>query len=233
MLRMLNRYRTELGVTALPAELEATAQATIRQLQQDTATLSVSRRARDWRRAVVRRRRPQPHRPQVPHRLSVTPRLAARRRYRRAAAASCSSRAARPERRHSPGTTTTPDAARVRTALRGGHSGRPGSDLRADPRRSGTATPTTGLLTATQYLKDNRLLPRGFDKATAPPEIGVYGDGGARRRLRRCRRSCPFPNCSRWGVTVPGVRRTAIPIHRLSLGDEPGRGTTPPSRSDS
>ncbi len=34
---------------------------------------------------------------------------------------------------------------------------------------------TTGLLTATQYLKDNRLLPRGFDKATAPPEIGVYG----------------------------------------------------------
>ena len=35
--------------------------------------------------------------------------------------------------------------------------------------------PTTGLLTATQYLKDNRLLPRGFDKATAPPEIGVYG----------------------------------------------------------
>jgi hypothetical protein len=35
--------------------------------------------------------------------------------------------------------------------------------------------PTTGLLTATQYLKDNRLLPRGFDKATADPLIGVYG----------------------------------------------------------
>jgi hypothetical protein len=35
--------------------------------------------------------------------------------------------------------------------------------------------PTTGLLTATQYLKDNRLLPRGFDKGTAPPEIGVFG----------------------------------------------------------
>jgi hypothetical protein len=39
--------------------------------------------------------------------------------------------------------------------------------------RSGT--PTTGLLTATQYLKDNRLLPRGFEKSTAPAEIGVYG----------------------------------------------------------
>ena len=36
--------------------------------------------------------------------------------------------------------------------------------------------PTTGLLTATQYLKDNRLLPRGFDKATAHADVGVYGD---------------------------------------------------------
>ena len=37
---------------------------------------------------------------------------------------------------------------------------------------------TTGLLTATQYLKDNRLLPRGFDKRTADSDVGVYG--GAR-----------------------------------------------------
>jgi hypothetical protein len=37
---------------------------------------------------------------------------------------------------------------------------------------------TTGLLSATQYLKDNRLLPRGFDKTTAAADIGVYG--GAR-----------------------------------------------------
>jgi hypothetical protein len=35
---------------------------------------------------------------------------------------------------------------------------------------------TTGLLTATQYLKDNRLLPNGFDKATAAGEISVKGD---------------------------------------------------------
>ena len=37
--------------------------------------------------------------------------------------------------------------------------------------------PTTGLLQATQYLKDNRLLPRGFDKRTAAPEIAVVGAG--------------------------------------------------------
>lgn len=36
--------------------------------------------------------------------------------------------------------------------------------------------PTTTLLLAAQYLKDNRLLPTGFDKTTAPPEIAVHGD---------------------------------------------------------
>jgi len=35
---------------------------------------------------------------------------------------------------------------------------------------------TTGLLTATQYLKDNRILPAGFDKKTAPHDIAVEGE---------------------------------------------------------
>ena len=39
--------------------------------------------------------------------------------------------------------------------------------------------PTTGLLQATRYLKDNRLLPRGFDKRTADPEIAVLGAAAA------------------------------------------------------
>ena len=34
---------------------------------------------------------------------------------------------------------------------------------------------TTGLLTATGYAKDNRLLPRGFAKHAAEPSIAVYG----------------------------------------------------------
>jgi hypothetical protein len=35
---------------------------------------------------------------------------------------------------------------------------------------------TTGLLHAVGYLKDNRLLPHGFDKATADQDIAVTGD---------------------------------------------------------
>jgi hypothetical protein len=42
---------------------------------------------------------------------------------------------------------------------------------------------TTGLLFATTYLKDNRLLPRGFSKETAPPDIAVYGDALADPRF--------------------------------------------------
>jgi hypothetical protein len=34
---------------------------------------------------------------------------------------------------------------------------------------------TTGLLSASQYLKDNRLLPRGFDKRTAEADVAVHG----------------------------------------------------------
>lgn len=38
---------------------------------------------------------------------------------------------------------------------------------------------TTGLLTGVRYLKDNRLLPHGFDKRTAGPDIAVVGEAAA------------------------------------------------------
>jgi len=38
---------------------------------------------------------------------------------------------------------------------------------------------TTGLLTALRYVKDNRLLPKGFDKRSATPDIAVHGEAEA------------------------------------------------------
>jgi hypothetical protein len=38
---------------------------------------------------------------------------------------------------------------------------------------------TTALLTATHYLKDNRILPAGFDKSTASPDIAVRGEAAS------------------------------------------------------
>ena len=42
-----------------------------------------------------------------------------------------------------------------------------------------TGRPTTGLLNGVRFLKDNRLLPRGFDKATAGQDIAVVGAAAA------------------------------------------------------
>ncbi len=38
---------------------------------------------------------------------------------------------------------------------------------------------TTGLLSAVRYLKDNRILPHGFDKRTAAPDIAVRGEAAS------------------------------------------------------
>jgi hypothetical protein len=39
-----------------------------------------------------------------------------------------------------------------------------------------TGAVTTGLLSAVTYLKDNRVLPRGFEKGAAPADVAVHGE---------------------------------------------------------
>jgi hypothetical protein len=174
MVRLFNRYRTELGVEALPAELEATARATIRQLQEETAAVAMSA--------------PQLTGGKLAFDIDV--RNLAGHKYP----------TGYPARRtwlH----VTVRDARGVSVFESGAVTSTgaiDGNDSDADPMKfephyeeiaradqvqiyepilgDRNGVPTTGLLTATQYLKDNRLLPRGFDKATADKEIGVYGE---------------------------------------------------------
>jgi hypothetical protein len=174
MVRMLSRYRTELGVEALPAELEATARATIRQLQQETATVAVSAPqlaggtlAFDVDvRNLTGHKYPTGYPARRPW-LHVTIRDAQGRAGFESGAINAAGAVAGNDSdadplRYEPhyDEITRADQVQIYEPILGDRNG----------------VPTTGLLTATQYLKDNRLLPRGFDKATADKEIAVYGD---------------------------------------------------------
>jgi hypothetical protein len=59
---------------------------------------------------------------------------------------------------------------------------------------------TTGLIAAVKYLKDNRILPHGFDKATASHDIAVAGDAASDANFTggsdRVRLSAPLGSAS-------------------------------------
>lgn len=61
--------------------------------------------------------------------------------------------------------------------------------------------PTTGLLSAMRYLKDNRLLPQGFDKHTAEKDIAVWGEAAEDEDFRG------GEDRLRLSVTLEGARR--------------------------
>src|SRR5690606_28225300 len=88
---------------------------------------------------------------------------------------------------------------------------------------------TTGLLTAVDYAKDNRLLPRGFDKATAHPDAAVHGRaladpdfvGGedrVRYRIEVSGRAAPFRVEAKLWYQPIGFRWA----HNLERCDAPG-----------
>jgi hypothetical protein len=174
MLNMLNRYREELNVSALPPELIANAQATVEFLRAEAATVTIEKVAAESGRlqadVVIRNKNG--------HKLPT----------------------AYPSRRvwlhfvvrdrdgHSvfESGALNPDGSIV------------GNDNDADPARfephyteirsadqveiyesiigDENGHVTTGLLTGVRYLKDNRLLPDGFDKQTADKDVAVIGD---------------------------------------------------------
>ena len=177
MVRLLNRYRNELGVAALPSELEATAKATERQLREDTATLAVSAPQLNAGTLAfdvdIRNLTGHKFPTGYPSRrtwLHVTVKDGQGTPVFESGAINEDGAIAGNDNDADPSKIephyeqiTSPDQVQIYEPILGDR----------------TSVPTTGLLTATQYLKDNRLLPRGFDKTTAAAEIGVYG-GAAR-----------------------------------------------------
>ena len=176
MLRLFSRYRAELGVEALPSELAATAAATVRQLQQDTATLTVGRPelsggllAFDVEVKNLTGHKFPTGYPARRTWLHVAVRDGSGRAVFESGALGADGAIA--------GNDSDADATRFEPHYE--EISRPDQVQIYEPVLGDPAgKPTTGLLTATQYLKDNRLLPRGFDKATAQADIAVHG--GAR-----------------------------------------------------
>ena len=173
MLRMLNRFRNDLKVTAPPQELEAAARATIRQLQTDTATVAVSqgRLADGMLSAVVSVRNLTGHKLPTgyPSRrvwLHVVVRDREGKTVFESGALASSGRIA--------GNDNDEDAARFEphhVEIRTSNDVQIYESIMATPE----GAVTTGLLRATQFVKDNRLLPEGFDKGSAIADIAVRG----------------------------------------------------------
>jgi Cytochrome c554 and c-prime len=174
MLGMLARYASELGVAALPQELTASRQRTLELLEAEAASLSIAHaELRDGHLevevAVTNT---------AGHKLPTA--YPSRRAWLRFAVTDAGGRrlfvsgelrpdgsivgndndpdplAFEPHHR----VIDAPDQVQIYESILGDGGGRV----------------TTGLLAAVRYLKDNRLLPRGFDKRTAPADCAVRGD---------------------------------------------------------
>jgi hypothetical protein len=177
MLRMLNRYRADLGVTALPQELESARRWTVQQLQSDTAAVSIDRAALTGRRieADVTVRNLTGHKLPTgyPSRrvwLDVVVKDSSGQPVFESGGLAATGVIG--------GNDNDADATRFEphyTEIRQADQVQIYESIMVDT----TGAVTTGLLTAVGYAKDNRLLPRGFDKATAHRDIAVAGSVSA------------------------------------------------------
>ena len=171
--QMLNRYRGELGVTATAADLETSLKATVDNLQRSTAELTIARTERSGGRLIA-----DFHvRNLTGHKLPTG--YPSRRAWLHVTARDRSGRIIFESGAIAPngsisGNDNDADAAAVEphyTEIRTPGQVQIYESVMADP----SGRPTTGLLTGVRYLKDNRLLPRGFEKSNADRWIAVIG----------------------------------------------------------
>jgi hypothetical protein len=173
MLRMLNRYRHELGVTAPPHELEAAAMATERQLRADTATVRIADARRTGASAtftvIVENLTGHKLPTGYPSRrawLHVTARDATGQVLFESGASAQTGAIVGNANDEDPGR-YEPHYDEIRSADQVQIYEAVMVDLKG--------IPTTGLLQGVRYVKDNRLLPRGFDKSMVSADVAVHG----------------------------------------------------------
>lgn len=197
VLRILNRYRAELGVVALPQELSFAAERTVEHLGTSTATVAVVDARREGDRMVA----------------DVDVQNLAGHKFP----------TAYPSRRAWLHFTVT-DAS-GRTVFESGAFASDGSvmgnDNDRDPSRfephyaeitsadqvqiyeavmvDVNGTPTTGLLSADHWVKENRLLPAGFDSGRADPRVLAHGQATSDPDFG------PGGDRVRYSVPVPGA----------------------------
>ena len=173
MQRMLNRFRNELGVQAPAADLTAAVETTLSNLRSRTATVSVEvADAREGQLAadvtvenLTGHKLPTGY-PSRRVWLHVTVRDSSGRIIFESGGIEPNGAIA--------GNDNDIDAQRVEPHYREvRESGQ--VQIYESVMRDLTGQPTTGLLSATGFVKDNRLLPRGFDKSTANEWISVVG----------------------------------------------------------
>ena len=174
MQRILNRFRNDLSITAEPQEMDAAANRTVAHLQSEAAKVSIrSVDTGDGRiSALISVENLGGHKlPTAYPSRRVWLHVTVRDRDGKAVFESGTLNAngsiegndndvdgTRIEPHYSE--ITRPDQVQIYEAVMAGADG----------------VPTTGLLTAVRYAKDNRLLPHGFNKSTATPDIAVHGE---------------------------------------------------------
>ena len=174
---MLNRYRNELGVTALAQELETTARHAVETLETESATLRIDRAGLNAGAltAVVAVENLTGHKlpTAYPSRrawLHVTVRDGSGRTVFESGAFQPNGSIAGNDN-DADATKFEPHYAEIRRT----DQVQVYEPIMVD--QAGAVT--TGLLHGFRYVKDNRLLPRGFDKATADKDVAVHGEAAA------------------------------------------------------
>ena len=174
MQRMLNQYRDDLSVNAPPAELTAAADRTVEYLQANAAKISLDDVALRGSRLELK-----VHTDNLGgHRLPTA--YPSRRAWLHVKITDANhatvfeSGALKPDGSIE-GNDNDADGARFEPHYREIRSGGQ-VQIFESVLQDSSGRVTTALLSAVGYLKDNRLLPHGFDKATAQADIAVRGD---------------------------------------------------------